>query len=120
MRNVKLKNGEFSYDCTAPDCATPGQPHVVSTEKVMASLDLALQEFVQTHDPRTEGLAVALQFMYQTFYSVTDDGAGVPDDIDLLPWEKEYSQLKEEIEDYYSPHDHAHDGTPKKNKKLLN
>lgn len=115
MKNVRQEGADLVYDCESPNCGTPGEPHSIPLNAVMAALEATFREFIYHGDPRAEGVDVALQYLYQQLYS-----KGAPDSFatDPVPWEKEFRKLITVLDQYYDV-DGAPEIEPRK-KEYLN
>lgn len=98
MKNVRKEGADLVYDCEAKNCGTPGEPHRVPLDAVMASLETSYREFIYHGDPRAEALDVVLQYVYQQLYS---DGATDSFPTDPLPWEKSVHKMVALLDEFY-------------------
>jgi hypothetical protein len=69
MKNLRLVNGKFVYDCESPVCKVPADKHAIALNDVMAAMEIVLAECYTARDIRTEAIRVAIQYMWQALYA---------------------------------------------------
>lgn len=117
MKNVRIKDGKVLYDCTGKNCTTPGQPHVMTLNELMAAVEATQREFLTCVDPRLEAMSVVFQHLWQTLFLDGKDGSPVPD---RAPWDSALHTVMKEVAEHYSDEDHQHEDDDAKKKSYVN
>lgn len=103
MKKVRIKDGKIWFDCSAPDCATPGVPHSLDLVDFLAMLRSLYEEFSVVEDPRLEALTIAWVVFMEKFDLDPKmiDSKEVVERFDEMVADltKQHEDLREEVQD---------------------